>query len=305
MLSESLSHRLSAASRRDSDHLRLSLGRLHATRVTALGPRRALREAEFSVFSQWGEDGIIQYLISQVDIAQDVFVEFGVESYREANTRFLLLNDNWRGLIMDASEDHMAAVRGESLFWRHELTAIAEFVTRENINELISRHVPDQDIGILSIDIDGNDYWVWDAITAVTPRIVVCEYNGAYGDREAVAVPYDPGFSRTRAHYSNLHYGCSLAALCHLAERKGYVFVGSNSAGCNAFFVRRDLAGNLAVLTAAGGFIAPRFRDSRDRSGELTFLPGGRKMSEILDMEVCDVISGERRTVGSLVVPEG
>src|SRR5947207_14439847 len=145
----------------------LLLGKVVANQVKALGPGRELREVEFQVFSQWGDDGIIQYLIHNVPIASDAFVEFGVEDYSEANTRFLLLNDNWRGLIMDAGTDNMARVQREDLYWRHELTAICEFISRENINGLISGAGFKGPIGLLSIDIDGNDYWVWEAIDVV------------------------------------------------------------------------------------------------------------------------------------------
>ena len=85
---------------REVETSNLLAGKLLANQVKALGAGRELRDVEFRVFSQWGDVGIIQYLIHNVPIPNDTFVEFGVEDYREANTRFLLLNDNWRGLIM-------------------------------------------------------------------------------------------------------------------------------------------------------------------------------------------------------------
>ena len=220
--------------------LALLVGKLNAARVAALPDGAALREAEFKVFSQWGEDGIIQYLISRVEVPVPYFVEFGVENYLESNTRFLLLNDNWSGLIMDGSEANMQYVRGDAIYWRHELQAVSAFITAENINELLRAHVQQRDIGILSVDIDGNDYWVWRAIDAVEPCIVVAEYNSVFGPELQVTVPYQPDFNRTKAHHSNLCWGASLAALCQLGVQKGYAFVGSNSAGNNAFFVRED-----------------------------------------------------------------
>jgi hypothetical protein len=280
----------------------LALGRLHAQRVASLGPHKPLREAEFKVFSQWGEDGILQYLIRQIEIPNEIFVEFGVENYRESNTRFLLINDNWRGLVMDGSEAYMQFVRQEPLYWRYDLIADAQFVTRENINELIGCHVRDQDIGILSIDIDGNDYWVWDATTVVSPRIVVCEYNSVFGPHHAITIPYAPAFNRSKAHYSNLYWGTSLSALCHLASRKGYVFVGSNSAGCNAFFVRKDVASNLQALTPADGYVESRYRESRDREGNLTYVSGRRRIEQIGEMEVYDVIAQKLLRISELEV---
>jgi hypothetical protein len=272
--------------------LALLLGRLHAARVRALPDGAALGDAEFKVFSQWGEDGILQYLLSKVAVTEPYFVEFGVENYQEANTRFLLLNDNWPGLIMDGSEPNMQQVRAERLYWRHELQAVAAFITAENINELLRRHVPSPDIGLLSIDIDGNDYWVWRAIDAVRPRIVVAEYNSVFGPDLAVTIPYQPEFNRTRAHHSNLYWGASLAALCELAAAKGYAFVGSNSAGNNAFFVRQDCAARLRQYSAAEGYVRSRFRESRDEAGQLTYVSGAARLAKIAQMNVHDVRTG-------------
>lgn len=265
------------------------LGKLLSNQVRALGPRRELRDAEFRVFSQWGDDGIIQYLIHNVRVENDAFIEFGVEDYTEANTRFLLLNDNWRGLIIDASAENIARVRRDDLHWRHDLEAICEFVSRENINPLISGAGFNGLIGLLSIDVDGNDYWIWEAIDVVDAAIVVVEYNSVFGPSKALSVPYDPAFQRTNAHYSNLFWGCSLRALCLLAERKGYVFVGSNTNGNNAYFVKRELAGGLLIKTPEEGYVRSRFRESRDATGQLTYVGGDKRRALISDMIVMDV----------------
>jgi hypothetical protein len=246
-----------------------------------------LREVEFKVFSQWGDDGIIQYLLHHVAVEADTFVEFGVQNYRESNTRFLLVNDNWRGLIMDASESDIASVREDAIYWRHELHAVAAFIDRDNINRLIRTNVSGP-IGLLSIDVDGNDYWIWQAIEA-KPDIVVIEYNSHFGSRHAITIPYDASFRRDRAHFSRQYWGASLRALVLLGESKGYRFVGSNSAGNNAYFVRADQAGALRVMTADEGYVESRFRDSRDERGKLTYLSGTARLEIIRDMQVVDV----------------
>lgn len=110
------------------------------------------------------------------------------------------------------------------------------FVTTENINDLFRGNGVDGDIGLLSIDINGNDYWVWEAIKDVSPRIVMVEYNARFGSHRAVTVPYDPAFGRAKAHHSRIYYGASLAALVLLGSRKGYEFVGCNSTGNDAFW---------------------------------------------------------------------
>src|SRR5258708_1454447 len=131
-----------------------------------------IRDAEFRVFSQFGEDGIIQYLIHHVPIKNDTFIEFGVEDYDEANTRFLLVNNNWRGLILDQNPTLAENLRKDSIFWRHDLTAVSSFISAENIDRLIEGAGFSGDVGLLSIDVDGNDYWVWRAIIVLYPCIV-------------------------------------------------------------------------------------------------------------------------------------
>lgn len=268
--------------------------------TAAAGVLPRLADAELRVFSQFGDDGIIQYLIRLLDIRTTTFVEFGVENYTEANTRFLLVNDNWRGLILDANRGYMESVRRDSIYWRHDLTAAAAFIDRDNINALIADNGFRGELGILSVDIDGNDYWVWERIDVVNPVVVIAEYNSVFGSRRAATIPYDPTFYRTSAHYSNLYWGCSLKALCVLAERKGYAFVGCNSAGNNAYFVRRDRLGPLRPLTAAEGYVESRFRESRDADGNLTFLSGDTRRQAIAHLNVVDVETGETVTVSSL-----
>ncbi|MHB8354321.1 MAG: hypothetical protein ACYDCF_07815 [Burkholderiales bacterium] len=249
-----------------------ALGRIEARQLSDLKPDQ-IRAAEFTVFSQWGEDGILQHLLRHVPISKKVFVEFGVENYTEANTRFLLVKDNWTGLVMDGSRQNIDYIRQDDISWRFNLKAEQAFITRENINELIRCNGINGEIGVLSIDIDGNDYWVWEAIDVVTPSVVVVEYNHRFGSERAVTIPYSADFQRTKAHHSNIYFGASLAALCTLGRRKGYAFVGCNMAGVNAFFVRRDLKPDpIPELTPAEGFVGGKFRESRDDKGRLTFL---------------------------------
>jgi hypothetical protein len=248
-------------------------------------------EIEFSVFSQFGEDGIIQWIINKIPHINKKFVEFGVENYRESNTRFLLINNNWRGLVFDSEKAFIKAIQKEDLYWKHDLTAECEFITKENINDIILKKGFNGEIGLLSIDIDGNDYWVWEAINVISPQIVICEYNSVFGGQFAITIPYSPEFDRTKAHYSNLYWGASLAAFCNLAEKKGYDFVGSNSTGINAFFVRKDCSGPFQKISAKDGYVESKIRDSRSPSGKLTFLSGKERLKEIEEMEVYDIES--------------
>ena len=276
----------------DMHHTRLLLGKMLANQVKLRGVYEDVEEAEFKVFSQFGDDGILQYLIHQTCPEKHTFIEFGVQDYEEANTRFLLENDNWSGLIVDGDPANIEYVRRSPNFWRYDLEAIARFVDCNNINTIFEEAGFTGEIGLLSIDIDGNDYWVWEAINSVNPAIVTVEYNSVFGAEHALTVPYDPVFYRTHAHYSNLFWGASLKALCLLAEKKGYAFVGCNSAGNNAHFVRKDKVGKIPVKSVKQGYRESKFRESRDKDGKLTLLPGHQRISAIQDMQVVDIEKG-------------
>ena len=163
-----------------------------------------LRDYEYKVFSQWGEDGIIQRLINEIPIETRTFIEFGVEDFSESNCRYLLMKDNWSGVRIDGSANNMNRLRQSYLYWRYDLNAIDAFVTRENINDLLARSGFGEDVGILSIDIDGNDYWVWEAINVVSPALTIVEYNARFGADRAVTTPYKPDFFRTTAHTTRI-----------------------------------------------------------------------------------------------------
>jgi hypothetical protein len=264
---------------------------------------KTLSEVEFRVFSQFGEDGILEWIIQRlVDSSFQVpetFVDFGVEDYSEANTVFLLRHRNWRGLVIDASDGNIARLRSSDIYWRHDITAISAFVTRENINALISPGF-NGEIGVLSIDIDGNDYWVWQAIDCISPWIVVCEYNAVLGDVYALTVPYDPNFVRTAAHHSGLYAGCSIAALKKLASTKGYELIGSNGAGNNAFFVREAIAGPLTKCIVDLAAKPSHFRESRDRKGAFTHVGGALRRELIADSLFLDLATNKLVRLGDL-----
>jgi hypothetical protein len=261
---------------------------------------RTLTDVEFRGFSQWGEDGILDWLIERLPGIPDTFIEFGVENYRESNTRLLLWLRNWRGLVIDGSSDYIEDIRRQEVSWRFDLTAVRAFIDRDNINNLLSSVEYGAEIGILSIDIDGNDYWVWQNISVVNPVVVVCEYNAVFGDLRRITTPYRADFQRNLAHYSNLYYGASLQALIDLGSKKGYTFVGTNSNGCNAFFVRNDRApaviNSLENISSCGS----RIRDSRDMSGRLAFTRGKNRIDLIRDMPVFDLDSGRELPLANL-----
>ena len=244
------------------------------------------REVEFKVFSQWGDDGIIQFLINKINISSKIFVEFGVQDYTESNTRFLLINNNWKGVVMDGSGEFIDFIKNDWIYWKYDLNARQAFVTAENINNLLEEENITGEIGLYNVDVDGNDYWIWQATTVINPIIVVSEYQSLFGCERSITIPYEADFVRQKAHYSHLYYGVSLQALCDLAEEKGYAFVGCNSGGNNAYFVRKDKLETLKALTAKEGFVLAHFRESRHRDGRLSFASGADRRKLISGLPV-------------------
>ena len=248
-------------------------------------------QAEFRVFSQFGEDGIIQYLLSVIRIPryQHSFVEFGVETFVESNCRFLMRKDNWSGLVIDGSRKNIGRIKSSGEYWRHDLFACAAFIDRDNINQIIKDNGFSGKIGILSIDIDGNDYWVLEAVDIVEPAIIVAEYNSVLGCERALTIPYEKAFRRNAAHYSNLYWGASIKALTLLANSRGYDLVAGNTAGNNVFYVRRDLLSGLPSLSVEEAYRVSKFRESRHPNGSLTYLSGKDRAKEIAGMPLYDV----------------
>jgi hypothetical protein len=200
-------------------------------------PKRLLRYG-FKVYSQADEDGIIQEIFRRIGTTNRTFIEFGVEAGLECCTAKLLL-DGWNGLWIEGSPTYVAGVRTNARAYLEggHLKVIEGLVTAENINRLIASAGLGGEIDLLSIDIDNNDYWVWKAIDAVKPRVVVIEYNPTLRPPLSLVVPYRPDAQWDGTNY----FGASLEALVRLARTKDYRIVGCNISGGNAFFVRNDL----------------------------------------------------------------
>lgn len=276
-----------------------ALGRIESRQSCSQGNQK-FNEYEFQVYSQWGEDGLIQYIVNKIAIDRPIFVEFGVEKYTESNTRFLLINNNWSGLIIDGSQKNIDYVKNDTIYWKFNLKAEYAFIDKDNINDLIQKNGISGDIGLLSVDIDGNDYWVWDAINIINPRIVICEYNSLWGADLAVSTPYNADFFRTKSHFTNLYYGASISALTQLASTKGYSLVGSNKAGNNVFFVRNDLFSDFKRVTPEEVWVQSQFREARDESGQLTYLSFNERLSQLADMPLISLTDGKQYKISEL-----
>ena len=229
---------------------------------------------ELKIFSQFGEDGIIDFLIKKLDIKSKHFIEFGVEDYSEANTKFLLEARNWSGEIYEAKKNHVNCIKNQDFYWRYNLNVKNVFISKKNINFLINTFLKKNNINkleLISIDIDGVDYWIWKELTVTDPEIVIIEYNARLGHDQSIVVPYEENFDRINKHYSSIYFGASLKALYNLGIKKGYSLVGTNLNGSNAFFVKKDLANRkgLSDLKPIDCFNLNSFNELRSKSGML------------------------------------
>lgn len=200
-----------------------------------------LARYEYSWLSQNGEDGIIRYLFDEIGFESRWFVEFGFGAV-QCNSLRLMLKEKFSGLLMDGSTENVdffnytAAKLGIE-----DVQAVQAFITRDNLEELITGNGVPQEIDFLSLDVDGNDYWFWETLECISPRVVCIEYNAGLGPELSWTVPYDDEFERYDKHPSGFFHGASLAALASLGERKGYYLIGCDTTGTNAFFLRDDI----------------------------------------------------------------
>lgn len=284
------------------DEVKLNQG-LILSEMHRLKQSRRLVDYEFKVFSQWGEDGILQYLTRCLDIPNRTFIEFGVEDFFESNCRFLLMKDLWNGFVIDGSQANIDRLESSYFYWRYPLQARVAFVDRDNVGALLEESGFDKEVGILSVDVDGVDYHLLDALDGWRAAIVVVEYNSLFGPTRRVTVPYDAAFQRNRAHWSNLYWGASLPAFAHLLQGRGYALVGVNSMGSNAFFVRRDLLNESVVESSVGSaFRDSVFREGRDEAGRLTFRSAIASASSIATLPLLDLATGQTVAVRDVTV---
>lgn len=209
------------------------------------GSLPSLQDTGFRVFSQFEEDGKLLFIFSMLGMTRKTFVEIGSDDGVNSNSANLYFNFGWHGLFIDGNRRSIK--RGTRFFaryphrWYYKPAFICAKVTRENVNDLIGESGYKGEIGLLSIDIDGNDYWVWDALTVVQPQVVIIETHNEFGMNNIV-VPYDPDYSYPGRH--PVYHGASPVAMNELARKKGYRLVGANDLGFNFIFVKKGLAEN-------------------------------------------------------------
>lgn len=205
-----------------------------------------LKDTGFRVFSQFEEDGKLLYIFSVIGMENKIFIEIGSDDGINSNCANLAFNFGWYGLFIDGNRS--STERGRKFYgkyphpWMYSPKFLCALVNKENINNLISKEGFKGEIGLLSIDIDGNDYWIWDALEIVTPKVVIIETHNEFGLNNIV-VPYDPNYIYPGKHA--VYHGASPVAMTKLANKKGYRLVGANELGSNFIFIKNGIADEL------------------------------------------------------------
>ncbi|HRZ41849.1 MAG TPA: hypothetical protein P5228_04005 [Bacteroidales bacterium] len=210
------------------------------------GDLPGLDQTGFRVFSQFEEDGLLLYILSIIGMETRRFVEIGSDDGLNSNCANLYFHFGYHGLFIDGNPRSIR--RGERFYnrypnrWHYKPRFVCAMVKRENVNQLIEKEGFSGWIDLLSVDIDGNDYWIWDALEACTPRVVIIETHVEFG-LQNIVVPYDPDYCYPGKH--PVYHGASAMAMYRLGKKKGYRLVGANRYGSNFIFVKEELCGNL------------------------------------------------------------
>ena len=254
-----------------------------------------INQAELRVFSQFGEDGIIDFLIEKLNIKFAKFVEVGTSDYSESNTRFLFETGKSEGLIIDSDEKLHSKVKSLFQLWRGNLKILPMFVDSDNLLKTLEKFNFSKNLDLFSLDVDGIDYWLIKKLPNKISKIFVAEYNANFGSTLEVTVPYSEKFNRTEHHYSNLGWGMSLLALINLMNLKGYDFIGTNNAKCNAFFVEKSMTNLLNIdlpdTTKLNDFTNIKINEGLDINKNLAFYDNKQKIEVMKDIKVIDLKS--------------
>ena len=263
-----------------------------------------LWDAEFKIFSQFGEDGILDYLCQSIGLSKPKVLEIGAGNFTECNSRFLAEFRNASVFAVDNREDLMLQIENTPLRWKNHIFGLTTWVTTQNISSIVAQAREKlTGLDIFSLDLDGNDYWVLEKCDLQGVSIVVVEYNPLFGSKKSVSVIKDERFDRTQKHSSWLYCGASLKAFESLLRKKGFQFIGSNRVGNNAFFLQNDLLNKfeLELPVDLDPFTDWRIRESRDSGGQMNYLGGDSRLEQIKDMVVIDVETLDELRVGDLV----
>lgn len=221
-------------------------------RSKELSPLKSIQEAGFRCYSQFEEDGIILYLMTLLGVANGTAVEICCGDGTECMASNLIINHGYKGYLFDGSRVNVHRAREffkskkDCLLFQPEIRQ--RWITAENINNLLHEIGCPKDVDFLSLDLDGNDYWVWKAIDYVRPKVCCFETSNVIPTNLSLTIPYDPKFfcwTQENPEFRSV----SLLAMVNISREKGYRLVGSHRHGFNVFFVREDLLSSLIQET--------------------------------------------------------
>ena len=255
-----------------------------------------LWDAEVKIYSQWGEDGILDFIFQRLEIPKPKVIELGAGNFSECNSRFLAENLNASVVAIDGREDLIDTISKTDLPWKTHILGIQTWVTPSNVNQLIEKaHHFMGGVDMLSLDLDGNDYWIINAADLTGIKVVVVEYNPLFGKLKALTVPEEDAFDRAKKHFSWLYYGANLKAFVNVLGDKGFKFIGTNRVGNNAFFVATHASRLIPFSPDPNDdcYFDWRVRESRDRSSQLSYRSGEERIIEIQNLPLVDLFSTE------------
>ena len=235
--------------------------RLLAARGRELLPSFA--DVGFRNFSQFEEDGILLYLFSLISPVNRKCVEICAGNGRECMAANLIINHGWWGYLFDGLDSNVQSATRffanskDTFLYPPKFTKA--WITAENVNEQLVSAGANGPVDLLSLDLDGMDYWVWKAISAIQPRVVVCETHNVIPPSKSLTVPYDSKFVCESEDYR----GVSLEAMCRLGREKGYRLVGVHRFGFNAFFVQNGVGEEFFPEVKAAACLNDPFTEQR------------------------------------------
>ena len=265
------------------------------------GTFQHLWDAEVKVYSQFGEDGILDYLCEKLSLSKPKIIEIGAGNFTECNSRWMCEFRNASAFCVDGREDLGVGIRNSKLLWKTHLFHRQDWVTPDNVQEIIdTAHKTLAGLDIFSLDLDGNDYWILKNADLKNVKLVIVEYNPLFGHTNEVTIPRNDSFSRSSSHHSWLYFGASLKAFTSLLSTKDFAFVGTNRVGNNAFFVKNDLRRNIPLEPQSDYSIYTDWpiRDSRSASGALNYLAGRDRIEVMEDMPLLELVSNRSIRLG-------
>ena len=281
-----------------------SIGLSHFVKISPnYSQYKNLNNLDYKVYSQNGEDGILDYFLSCLNIDKPKFVEIGIGDYSECNSRFIFERTSPKGLVIDCIENLKKKVSKNVKLWKGDLKIINEKINSNNIIDILNNNSFLDELDLFSLDIDSTDYWVLKKMSNNFSKIAIIEYNSVFGPDLKITVPNIDNFNRNEYHFSNLCFGASLRAIIDLMEEKNFKFVGTNLARCNAFFILEKYLDKINVEIPNKNNLSnhtdSNIRESRDQSGKLNYISGDERIKSIYECDIVDLNDNKIKKIKS------